>query len=144
MNMPINSNPNLSPQLKPLTEAMKNYSKAIDVYALNLTHTEDIARPGDDMYKAGRPVFESVLDEAVGRQVVKMTGIEKSTAPPVLVYMPNHPKADKNGYVQKSGIDRFVESVNIMNARHSHSACLQAYKMQVDMQKAEIDLLTPS
>ncbi len=53
---------------------------------------------------------------------VKVTKISEDQSPFKLVYNPEHPDADENGYVQMPNVDPLKEMVDLMSATRSYEA----------------------
>ncbi|WP_167374908.1 flagellar basal body rod protein FlgC [Gottfriedia luciferensis] len=53
---------------------------------------------------------------------VKVTKIKEDQTPFKLVYSPDHPDADKNGYVKMPNVDPLKEMVDLMGASRSYEA----------------------
>ena len=57
---------------------------------------------------------------------VKVVGIVDDPGPPIIKYDPQHPDADKNGYVNMPNINVIEEMVNMMSATRSYEANVTA------------------
>jgi len=64
---------------------------------------------------------------------VKVVGIVDDPRSPQLKYDPQHPHADKNGYVAMPDINVIEEMVNMMSATRSYEANVTAVKATKDM-----------
>ena len=64
---------------------------------------------------------------------VKVVGIIDDPRPPQLKYDPQHPDADKNGYVAMPNINLIEEMVNMMSATRSYEANVTAVKATKNM-----------
>ncbi len=64
---------------------------------------------------------------------VKVVGIIDDPRPPRLKYDPQHPDADKNGYVAMPNINLIEEMVNMMSATRSYEANVTAVKATKNM-----------
>ena len=64
---------------------------------------------------------------------VRVTGIIDDPGPPQLKYDPQHPDADKNGYVAMPNINLIEEMVNMMSATRSYEANVTAVKATKNM-----------
>ncbi|QTM99409.1 flagellar basal body rod protein FlgC [Sediminibacillus dalangtanensis] len=77
--------------------------------------------------EAKTPDFQSFLQKASGKssspgQGVRVSEISEDQEPFKLVYNPNHPDADQNGYVQLPNVDPLEEMVDLMSATRSYEA----------------------
>lgn len=71
--------------------------------------------------------FSSVFNQTLGESNgvgngVKVTNISEDQSPFKLVYDPQHPDADANGYVQLPNVDPLKEMVDLMGASRSYEA----------------------
>ncbi|MFC3882578.1 flagellar basal body rod protein FlgC [Bacillus songklensis] len=72
--------------------------------------------------------FSSVLNHALDSgergigNGVKVTGIVEDQAPFKLVYNPEHPDADEQGYVKLPNVDPLKEMVDLMSSTRSYEA----------------------
>ena len=64
---------------------------------------------------------------------VKVVGIIDDPRPPQLKYDPQHPDADKNGYVAMPNMNLIEEMVNMMSATRSYEANVTAVKATKNM-----------
>ncbi len=69
--------------------------------------------------------FTSLLNKAMNNQIgsgVKVTGIEEDPTPSKLVYNPEHPDANEEGYVEMPNVDPLKEMVDLISATRSYEA----------------------
>ncbi|GAA0365019.1 flagellar basal body rod protein FlgC [Bacillus horti] len=76
---------------------------------------------------SGTKRFDSLLQKAMGKQDessqgVKVTRIVEDQAPFKLVYDPDHPDANEEGYVSLPNVDIAKEMVDLMSATRSYDA----------------------
>lgn len=69
-------------------------------------------------------ILEGKIDESM--QEVHVTEVVSSNKPPILKYEPNHPDADKNGYVVYPDINMVSEMADMMSAQRSYEANINA------------------
>ena len=91
-------------------------------------------RRRDIMFKAvplagrfGDLLADKIDDDSQGLLSVEVSGIQQSSRPPRQDYNPNHPDADRAGYVQLPDINAMEEMVDLMSAVRSYEANLTAY-----------------
>lgn len=75
----------------------------------------------------GTKPFDSLLQKAIGKQSqtpqgVHVTKIIDDQTPFKLVYNPEHPDADQDGYVRLPNVDLAKEMVDLMSATRSYDA----------------------
>ena len=97
----------------------------LNTVASNLANSETVASNPEDVYKSRHPVFESVLNEMTGEQgtvSVRVKGIVEADTPPVAHYMPQHPKANADGYVYSPGINAVEQMADMISASRSYQS----------------------
>ncbi|HEU5140979.1 MAG TPA: flagellar basal body rod protein FlgC [Bacillales bacterium] len=75
--------------------------------------------------------FDSYLQEAASRSTnpgggVKVTDIVEDQSPFKMVYRPNHPDADEDGYVRMPNVNPLKEMVDLIGATRSYEANVTA------------------
>jgi flagellar basal-body rod protein FlgC len=86
----------------------------------------------------GMKPFDSLLHKAIGKGRNQTEGVQVSRVvtdrtPHKLVYDPEHPDADQNGYVQLPNIDIAKEMVDMMSATRSYEANVTALNASKSM-----------
>lgn len=61
-------------------------------------------------------------------------------APPEMIYEPNHPDADKNGYVAMPRIDTIVEMVDLISATRAFEANISAIDAAKDIARKSLEI----
>ena len=64
---------------------------------------------------------------------VKAVSIEKDKAPLRKLYEPNHPDADKQGYVEYPNVDILVEMADLMTASRAYESNIDTLNAQKNM-----------
>jgi flagellar basal-body rod protein FlgC len=104
----------------------------LDVIAGNLANAQNTSDASGQVYRRKMVVFESQLNNALGSAGGVNAGstvtakIVDDPSPMPKVYMPGHPKADKNGMVEMPNVEPLNEMVDMMTASRSYQANLQA------------------
>ncbi|WP_299090066.1 flagellar basal body rod protein FlgC [uncultured Metabacillus sp.] len=74
--------------------------------------------------------FSSFLNKAIGSSPnttgVKVTGIVEDETPFELIYDPEHPDADEEGYVSMPNVDPLKEMVDLISSTRSYEANVTA------------------
>lgn len=102
----------------------------LNTTASNLANAESASSSIDQVYRARHPVFSAVHEQAMSSYAVsdfdapavagvKVDGIVESDAPLVRRYEPDHPKADKDGYVFYPNVNPVEELTNMISASRS-------------------------
>ena len=79
--------------------------------------------------------FQDTLDQQITGKLhkVKVLGIVKDSKPPMLKYAPDHPDANKQGYVAMPNINLVEEMVNMISASRSYEAGVAAINATKNM-----------
>jgi flagellar basal-body rod protein FlgC len=104
--------------------AMNAQSLRLNLVASNISNANSVSSSAEGVYKSRQPVFAAELKGIMNSQdaasKVKVLGVVESQAPPVMEYAPNHPMADKAGYIYKSNVNTVEEMANMMSASRSY------------------------
>lgn len=94
----------------------------LNTVASNLSNAQTVSSTEEGAYRSRHPVFQTVLDGINDKDgsKVKVTQIVESDASIPLQYMPNHPLANKDGYVYGSNVNTVEEMTNMMSASRSY------------------------
>ncbi len=125
--------------------------KRMDTIASNLANIETTRTPEGGPYRRKDVVVSSMPlgdnfavslnRELAGsvRQAVVAKIVEDQTEP-ILVFNPDHPDANEEGYVALPNINLMTEMVNMINATRSFEANVQAIEAAKSMALRAIDL----
>jgi flagellar basal-body rod protein FlgC len=104
--------------------AMNAQSLRLNLVASNISNANSVSSSAEGVYKSRQPVFAAELKDVMNNQDaasrVKVLGVVENQAPPVMEYAPNHPMADKTGYIYKSNVNTVEEMANMMSASRSY------------------------
>jgi len=104
--------------------AMNAQSLRLNLVASNISNANSVSSSSGSVYKSRQPVFAAELKGVMNNQdaasKVEVLGVIESQAPPVMEYAPNHPMADKAGYIYKSNVNTVEEMANMMSASRSY------------------------
>lgn len=109
--------------------AMSAQTLRLNTVASNLANAESVSSSVNQTYRARQPVFAAVMDAlqqdgaAAG---VKVLGIVESPAPLRSEYRPDHPLADKDGYIHLPNVNAVEEMANMISASRSYQANTEA------------------
>jgi flagellar basal-body rod protein FlgC len=122
----------------------------MDTIASNLANIETTRTPEGGPYKrkdvifAALPLdeFAATLENALADQVrrVAVTDVVEDQSPPKMIFNPNHPDANTEGYVAMPNINLMEEMVNLINATRSFEANIQSVNAAKSMALRAIDL----
>jgi len=118
----------------------------------NLANAETTRTPDGGPYRrkdavfAAQPVetsFGSVLNAEMSSNAVGVTVSEVITdeGAPARRYLPGHPDADKDGYVNFPNVNPAEDTVDLMGAARNYQANVSAMSAVKDMIQRSIDIL---
>ena len=123
-------------------EGMRVQGTRIRVVAENLANADSTgATPEDLPYRRQTVSFRSVMDRTLGGQKVEVANIGTDPSPFSRRYMPGHPSADEEGYVQFPNVSSLVEMMDLREAQRSYEANLNVITMSRSMLMATLELL---
>lgn len=86
------------------------------------------------MQPAESSSFKEVLSRSVkGLDGVKVTRVVKDQVPFKVLYQPEHPDADEEGYVRLPNVDLLKETVDMVSATRSYEANVTAFNASKQM-----------
>ena len=114
--------------LKLSSGALNAQTVRLNTIASNLANVDTTASSAQQAYKAKRPVFEALLDDATGELQtsygVQVNKITESAAVNPQIYDPQNPMADKDGYVYRSNVNPMEEMTDMLDAARSYESAL--------------------
>ena len=100
----------------------------------NLANINTTRTPEGGPYKRRDVVFKTVLmDEEGLLNGVQVSQVVVDNRPPKVIYDPDHPDADENGYVRLPNVDLVEEMVNMMLATRAYEANVNAFNITKGM-----------
>jgi flagellar basal-body rod protein FlgC len=103
---------------------MNAQSLRLNLVASNISNANSVSSSSGEVYKARQPVFaaelKGIMDDQNAASKVNVLGVVENQAPPIMEYAPNHPMADKAGYIYKSNVNTVEEMANMMSASRSY------------------------
>jgi len=113
--------------------------------AENIANANTTRTPEGGPYRRNRVVFSSVLRQTMQGDAVpagvRVAGVMKSNAPPVMVFDPEHPDADKTGHVAMPDISMPNEMLDMIAASRSYEANLAAIRNFKSMVSKAVSML---
>jgi len=120
---------------------MSAQSMRLNLVASNLANGDAVSSSIEQTYKSRQPVFRALLNEinpddpAVG---VRVAGVVESPTPLRREYLPNHPLADKDGYVFRPNVDMVEEMANMISASRSYQSNVEVVNSARQMLSAAL------
>lgn len=84
--------------------------------------------------------FNDVFNEQVEDSAKIDSTVAKDSKVGDVVYMPDHPDADENGYVQMPNVNIVTEMVDMISATRSYEANLTAFNSSKQMAKDTLEI----
>jgi len=108
---------------------MAAQSIRLNTTASNIANADSVSSSVDQTYRARQPVFAAQLQKAAAGQEasvgVDVLGIVESDKPLQMEYSPNHPMANKDGYIFKPNVNVIEEMTNMISASRSYQTNVQ-------------------
>jgi flagellar basal-body rod protein FlgC len=129
--------------MKVSTSGMRVQSERINVIAQNAANADTApSKPGENPYTRKTIAFKDVLDKTTGQKLVTVDKVSDDTKSEYKKkYMPGHPAADADGYVQMPNVSSIVEMMDMKEATKSYQANMGIFTQTRDMVTKTVDLL---
>lgn len=126
--------------------ALNAQTVRLNTVASNLANTETVSSSPETAYRAKRPIFQTVMQNATQAVEsgfgVKVNGISETRKPNQQVYDPENPLADKNGYVYRSNVNPLEELTDMLDAARSYETALTTASTARELMMRTIDMNT--
>jgi flagellar basal-body rod protein FlgC len=101
---------------------MHTQTVRLNTVASNLANADSVSSNANETYRAKKPVFQTILDEATGEPMggVRIKEIVTSKAPLKMEYNPNHPLANKDGYIFRPNVNVVEEMADMLSASRTY------------------------
>lgn len=99
----------------------------MNTVASNLANAGTVASTADDAFRALRPVFETEFSRSQqGLSTTTVQDVVMLDREPERLYRPDHPAADKDGFVYAAAVNTEEEMVEMVEASRQYQNTLQA------------------
>ncbi len=114
----------------------------MNIIAGNLANAQSTHSPEGGPYRRKDVVFSEILDSMSGKGSgeVEVSGVIEDQRPFQLVYDPQHPDANAEGYVQLPNVNLLEEMVNMMSASRSYEANVTAINSAKSMAHKALEI----
>ncbi|MBL6754120.1 MAG: flagellar basal body rod protein FlgC [Pseudomonadales bacterium] len=114
--------------------------------ASNLANAGVVAGTDAGAFRAKRPVFESLLNNAMsGKESfeggVRVNEIIDDPKPIKQVFEPNNPLADENGYVFASNVNEIEELIEMMDASRAYQNNIEVISTAKQLMSRTLDVI---
>jgi len=138
------------------TSGMSAQRTRINMVSSNIANAQTTHTTDGGPYKKQNVVFEEILLDAAKNKnkenssdnidplALRGVGVREiidSKDKPILKYEPEHPDANKDGYVAYPNINPVIEMVDLIEAMRSYEANVSAFKTQKDMDTKTLDII---
>jgi len=108
---------------------MSAQSMRLNTTASNIANADSVSSSVDETYRARHPVFAAAMQKAAADQGsgvgVQVLGVVESNKPLNVEYSPEHPMADKDGFIYKPNVNVIEEMTNMISASRSYQTNVQ-------------------
>jgi flagellar basal-body rod protein FlgC len=136
----------LSNILKLAGGALNAQTVRLNTIASNLANVETVAGSEEKAYKAKRPVFSTVLENATNELQsgfgVTVKGITETNRVNAQIFDPENPLADAAGYVYRSNVNPLEEMTEMLDAARSYETALTTASTARELMLRTIDMNT--
>jgi flagellar basal-body rod protein FlgC len=103
--------------------AMSAQLLRLNTVASNLANANNVSGSAEDAYRAIKPVFETKYAESFensGVATVDAVYVQAINRKPEKVFMPEHPKADDQGFIYNAAVNVEEEMVEMLEASRQY------------------------
>ena len=126
--------------------ALNAQTVRLNTIASNLANVETVATTKSEAYRAKRPVFATVLEQANDELQsgfgVKVKGISETDRVNAQVFDPGNPLADAEGYVYRSNVNPLEEMTDMLDAARSYETAITTASTARELIMRTIDMNT--
>jgi flagellar basal-body rod protein FlgC len=137
------------------TSGMSAQRTRINTVSANIANAQTTHTQDGGPYKKQNVVFEEMLlnasnknntDKTQNNNSIPLSGVDvrsvvDNKSKPIMKYEPNHPDANKDGYVAYPNINPVVEMVDLIEAMRSYEANLASFETHKAIDNKTIDIL---
>jgi flagellar basal-body rod protein FlgC len=117
-------------------------SARLRIVAENIANANSLSETkGGDPYRRKLITFKTVFDEMVGANVVRVANISYDRSNFGRKHDPNHPAADKDGFVKVPNVKPLIELTDLREAQRSYEANLSVIDVAKRMLQHTIGIL---
>ena len=120
----------------------------MDTISSNLANINTTRTIAGGPYRRKVPVFAEMLDQAIGGYKdiggVRVTEITEDPTPPRLVYQPEHPDANAEGYVAFPNVNLVREMTDMLVASRGYEANLAVADTARTMWTSALEIARPA
>lgn len=108
----------------------------------NLANSDSLGEsPGAEPYQRKMVSFKNIFDKALGAHKVKIDKISQDRSEFQKRFDPQHPAADRDGYVLTPNVNPLIELMDMRQAQRSYEANLSVIEVSKTMIARTLDIL---
>ena len=131
---------NLTQAMKSSVAAMKAESERFLVISQNMANAETLpSTPGGKAYQRQTISFKNQKDNGIDLVVVGAIGKDTRTVNPL--YMPEHPGANDQGFVEQPNVNSIIEATDARQSNLNYSANMNVLQKILNMMQESINIL---
>ncbi|MDT2815880.1 flagellar basal body rod protein FlgC [Vagococcus carniphilus] len=120
-------------------ERLKLDTISTNIANVNTTRTEE-----GGPYKRKEVMFQESLKKASATDPTKSAGVKptqiREDQDTRIIYQPEHPDADENGYLELPNVNLSDEMINMMNTVRTYEANASAFESSKNMMKKALEI----
>lgn len=125
-----------------LSKAMAAASSGMNSQAFRLrVVSENLSNADTHGYQRKMVTFKNELDAVTGQVGVQVSDVTLDRSIGDVVFDPDHPLANNQGYVSMSNVDMMVELADAREAGRTYEANLSTFKQATQMYSSLLDML---
>ena len=128
--------------IKLSTAGMRVQGTRLRVISENIANADSLPEnQGDTPYRSKQVSFKNILDRSLDAKRVAVDKIQYDRSDFEKKFDPQHPAADKDGYVLVPNVNPLVEMMDMREAQRSYEANLSVIQVSKGMLSRTIDML---
>ena len=128
--------------IKLSTAGMRVQGTRLRVISENIANADSLPEnQGDTPYRRKQVSFKNILDRSLDAKRVAVDKIQYDRSDFEKKFDPQHPAADKDGYVLVPNVNPLVEMMDMREAQRSYEANLSVIQVSKGMLSRTIDML---
>jgi flagellar basal-body rod protein FlgC len=121
---------------------MRAQAERLKIVSENIANADSLStRPGGDPYRRQVVTFKEHIDRDTGAKKVRVDRVLKDRSDFIKKYMPGHPSANADGYVNTPNVNTLIELMDLKEAQRSYEANMNVMKASRGMGSRALDLL---
>lgn len=124
------------------TSGMKVQAQRLRVISENLANVDSLpTQPGQEPYRRKTVTFKTELDRATGTSKVVVDKVRQDRSDFNKKFDPQHPAADRDGYVLAPNVNPLIEMMDMREAQRSYEANLNVVNVSKAMLSRTVEML---